>query len=181
MIHHSRQTAPALLIYRLRVVGVSLLTRLDSAVGNSGSMTTSHVASSRVVLSEPGVDLSSTRLVSPIAHELADDGEQTDNLNTGVAHAVVGHVTDELGGGARGFHVGPDGEAGVAKGQREEGGADVGGDAGEDDLGLVGGADGVAELFAVPGVDLALALDEGRLGVHLADLSHKRAVRAWNC
>lgn len=44
---------------------------------------------------------------------------------------------------------------------------DVGHDARHDDLRLVCGADGVAELSVVPGVDFALALDERRVWVHV--------------
>ena len=51
-------------------------------------------------------------------------------------------------------------------------------DAGNDDLGAVGGLDGGAEVGIVPGVDLALALDERRVGVHVADLLGDGAVGA---
>ncbi len=55
---------------------------------------------------------------------------------------------------------------------------DVGHDAGDDDLGAAGGLDGGAEVGVVPGVDLALALDERRAGVHVADLLGDEAVGA---
>lgn len=51
--------------------------------------------------------------------------------------------------------------------------------AGEDDLGLAGGLDGGAELLIVPGVDLALALDERRIRVHVENFPRQGAVGAW--
>lgn len=46
---------------------------------------------------------------------------------------------------------------------------------------LVGGADGVAEVGVVPGVDLAVALDQGRGGVHVEDLLGEGAVGTCFC
>lgn len=53
----------------------------------------------------------------------------------------------------------------------------VGGDARENDLLLASGLDSGAEVGVVPGVDLALAVDEGGVGVHLDDLLDQRSVR----
>lgn len=55
---------------------------------------------------------------------------------------------------------------------------DVGDYTGHDDLRLVGGPDGVAELGVVPGVDLALALDQRCVGIHVEYLLGQRAVGA---
>ncbi|KAI6773986.1 hypothetical protein HG531_000835 [Fusarium graminearum] len=141
-------------------------------------MTASHVTSDVEVLSEPRVDLLGTGGVAPIPHQLANDGEQADNLDTSVAHAVVGNIADERSGGTGSLNVGPDRVACVTERQGEECGTDIGGDTSEDDLGLVGGLDSLLEFFAVPSVDLALTLDKGSLGVHLADLTHERTVGA---
>jgi hypothetical protein len=51
--------------------------------------------------------------------------------------------------------------------------------AGNDDLGLAGGLDGFAEVLIVPSVDLALALDERRIRIHLEDFVWQGAVGAW--
>lgn len=71
---------------------------------------------------------------------------------------------------------GKEGEEGEKKEQKL---TDVRDDARHDDLRLVGGADGGAELGVVPGVDLALALDERRVGVHVEDLLGQRPVGTW--
>lgn len=83
-------------------------------------MATSEHAVDGHVLVEDGEELGSTGGVAPIAHELADNGEVGDNLDTGGAHAVVGLVTDQLGGGARSLVVGPDLEASLAQRQSKE-------------------------------------------------------------
>jgi hypothetical protein len=55
---------------------------------------------------------------------------------------------------------------------------DIGDNTGNDDLLLVGGFDGSPEGRVVPGVDLALALDERRLGVHVENLLWQGTVGA---
>ena len=104
-------------------------------------------------------DLSRTRGVPPVPHQIADNGEQAHKLDTSLLHAGVGNVTDKLRSSAGGLDVGKDGVAFSAEREREEGGADVGGDAGDDDLGLVGGFDGGAELGVVPGAVRWLVCD----------------------
>jgi hypothetical protein len=54
----------------------------------------------------------------------------------------------------------------------------IGCDASDDDLLLARGLNGLAEVGVVPGVDLAVALDERRILVHGQDLARKRAVGA---
>lgn len=102
-------------------------------------------------------NLLSTRSSAPIAHQIADNREQADQLDTCLLHAGVGRVTDELRGRARALDVGEDGVALGAQRQGEEGGADVGYDAGDDDLLLSGGFDGGAEFLVVPGAEWLLA------------------------
>lgn len=118
------------------------MTRHNSSVVNSSSVTASEPAPDRVVATKPGDDLFGTRSVSPVTHELAENRKHAD----GLGHAVVGNIPDKSRGGAGSFDVGPDGVAGLAERKREEGGADVCGDTGKDYLGLVGGLDGNAEL-----------------------------------
>ena len=54
----------------------------------------------------------------------------------------------------------------------------VGGNARKNDLRTVGGNDRVAEVLVVPGVDLSLTLDEGRIRVHVDDLVRDESVGA---
>lgn len=120
----------------------------------------------------------------------------------GVLHHLSGGckgLTNLFRRGAAGLEVCPDRVAFGAERAGEEGGAlaenerlpgamsvvvgtglltNVGHDSGDDDLRLVGGFDGGAEVGVVPGVDLALALDKGRLGIHVEDLLGERAVGA---
>jgi hypothetical protein len=46
--------------------------------------------------------------VSPITHEVAEDGEHRDDVDTSTGHTVVSIVADKLRGGSRGLDVGPD-------------------------------------------------------------------------
>lgn len=55
---------------------------------------------------------------------------------------------------------------------------DVGDDSGQDNLLAAGGVDGSPEVSVVPCVDLARSLDQSCVGVHVEDLSWKRAVGA---
>ena len=93
----------------------------------------------------------STRSSSPIAHQVADNREQADELDARLLHARVGRVADQLRGRARALDVGEDGVALGAQRKGEEGGAHISDDAGDDDLLLAGGLDGGAELLIVPG------------------------------
>ena len=126
------------------------LTRDDGAVLDGRSLGTSNVSVDRQVLVKVRKDLLGTRDIPPVAHQIADDGEHADELDACLLHAGVGRVADELGVSAASFDVGEDGVALSAERQSEEGGADVGGDAGDDDLLLAGGLDGGAEIGVVP-------------------------------
>jgi hypothetical protein len=55
----------------------------------------------------------------------------------------------------------------------------VSGDTGDDDLLLAGGLDGGTEVGVVPGVDLALSMNDGVVGVQFSDLREERTVGAW--
>lgn len=129
----------------------SVLVRLQCAVVHGSSVAASNVAVGRHVAVEPGQDLSGTGAGTPVAHQIADDGEQRHELHAGLLHAGVGSVADKSGGGAGSLDVGEDRITFLAEGEGQERSADVGGDAGDDDLLLTGGADGGAELFVVPG------------------------------
>lgn len=89
----------------------SLLCRGDGTVIDGSAVSAGNVSVGRVVGVEPGKQLEGAGGVAPVAHEVEGDGEEGDDLDAGGGHAVVGDVADELGGGARGLNVGPDGVA----------------------------------------------------------------------
>jgi hypothetical protein len=142
--------------------------------------------------------LSSTRGVPPVPHQIADNGEQANKLDASLLHAGVGNVTDKRRSSAGGLDVGEDRVAFSAERESKEGGADVGCDAGDDDLGLVGGFDSGAEFGIVPGavwwlvcdtvscndedwgcvLDLSMAHNERRVGVKSEHLFGEGAVGA---
>lgn len=102
------------------------------------------------ILVEIGQDLLRAGGVPPVAHEIAHDGEHAHELHARLLHAGVCRVAHELGIRAAGLDVCEDGVALCAQGEGEEGGAHVGGDAGDNDLLLAGCADGGAEVGVVP-------------------------------
>ena len=79
-----------------------------------------HPSKYGIILRQPGDDRVSAGGSSPIPHQVADDGEEADELDAGACHPVVGDVPDEFRCGARGFHVGPDAVAFGAEGEGEE-------------------------------------------------------------
>lgn len=84
------------------------LTRDEGTILNGSGMAPSKHAINRHVLVEEGKNLGSTRSGTPIAHEITDNGKQADHLHTGLLHAGVGGVADELGSGTGTFDVGKD-------------------------------------------------------------------------
>lgn len=155
-----------------------LRARDDGTVLDSRDVAAGQVAVGGHVPVEPGEELDGAGGLAPVAHEVADDAEERDHLDAGALHAAVGDVADQGGGGPRGLDVGPDAVPGVAQGQRGKGSAHVRHDAGQDHLLLARRLDGLAELGVVPGVDLAVALDDGVVGVHVQDVLGGRAVGA---
>jgi hypothetical protein len=104
----------------------------------------------RHILIQKRQDLLGARRIPPIAHQITHNGEQTVHLDARARHLCVGRVAHERRGRAGRFDVGEDGVACGAQREREEGGADVGGYAGEDDLFFAGGFDGGTEGGVVP-------------------------------
>jgi hypothetical protein len=113
-------------------------------------VSTCKISIDRHVTVKKGEDLSSTGGVPPVPHQIADNREQADKLDTSLLHARVGNVADKGRSGTGGLDVGEDRVAFSAEREREESGAHVGCDTGDDNLGLVGGFDGGAELGVVP-------------------------------
>lgn len=132
----------------------------------------------RKPLIQPRNDLLRAGRSAPIAHQITHDRKQRDELHARIPHPIIRHIPNEGGRGAASLDVGPDGVALCAEGEGEEGGADVGGDASDDDLAPPRRADLLPKLGVVPGVDLALALDEGGVWVHVQDLLGQGAVGA---
>lgn len=129
------------------------LTRNDGTILDSRSMASSKHTINRHILVEERKYLSSTRSRTPVAHKIADDREQTDKLDASALHTGVCGVADQLRGGTGSFDVGEDRVAFGAEREREESGADVGYDAGDDDLLFTGGFNSGAEIWIVPGAD----------------------------
>lgn len=100
----------------------SSLTRNNGAVLNRGQVVTSDETVRRHPLVEPRQKLQRARSVSPVTHQIADDREHGNHVNTGSLHAQVRDIPDERSGSARGFDVGPDRVAFGTKGEREESG-----------------------------------------------------------
>ncbi len=100
-----------------------ILAREDDAVIVGGAVGARDHAVGGHVAVEPGEELGGAGGVAPVAHEVADDGEQRDDVDAGAQHLVVGDVADLFGRRAAGFEVGPDGVAFGAEGAGEEGGA----------------------------------------------------------
>src|SRR5574343_1801558 len=116
-------------------------------------------------------------VVAPVAVEFAGDAEPGHQLGAGSRHAIPGGLAGQFVEGARG--VGDDEDlVALLKGrQRGKGNADLGDDAGDDQLLLAGGLDGLDEVLVVPGVDLAGPGDVRRLRKGFLQFGHQRAVR----
>lgn len=114
-------------------------------------MTTGKHSVDRHVAVKVRQDLGGTGGVPPVPHEVANDGEERDELDAGTFHAGVCRIADELSGGTGTLDVGEDGVTLGAEREGEEGGADISDNTGDDDLLLSGGLDGGAELLVVPG------------------------------
>jgi hypothetical protein len=95
--------------------------------------------------------LQTPRRIPPITHQIHRDTEQAHKLHTRGLHAHIRRVSHQSSGSARSLDVGENGVALGAQGEGEERRADVGCDASDDDLRLVGCFDGGAEVGVVPG------------------------------
>ena len=103
----SSTSAPSLRV-GVELVGDLLLAGVQSTIRYRAGMSPSDDA----VDGEEPVDerqhLGRARSVSPITHEVAEDGEHRDDVDASTGHTVVSIVADELRGGSRGLDVGPD-------------------------------------------------------------------------
>jgi hypothetical protein len=66
----------------------------DGAVADGSGMGTRHHSIDGEVLVEPRVELDGTRHVAPVSHEIANDGEQRNNVHTRPDHLVVRDVAN---------------------------------------------------------------------------------------
>lgn len=76
-------------------------------------------------LVEIGQQLGRARGVSPVAHQVADDGEHGQDMHSVGTHAVVRVVRDALVEASRGFGICVDGVSLRTKGECEECSADL--------------------------------------------------------
>lgn len=99
-------------------------------------------------------------------------------MDTSLGHSIVGDVADEMGGSTRSLDVSPDRVTFLSERKCQEGRADISRNTRHNNLGRVGGFDGISELLVVSSIDLSLTLHEWRIGVHLEDLLRQRTVGA---
>ena len=121
-------------------------------------------------------------------------------MDTSGTHPVVGVVGNALRDSAGRLGVGENLIAFFDERECEEGSANlsskslvdgheelgiygtyVGGDAANDKLLLASSPNGIAEVRVVPGIDLTVALDERRVGVHVGDFLRQGSIRPWQC
>jgi hypothetical protein len=74
------------------------LSRNDSTILNSGCVSPCEITVNRHVTVKIRQNLSGTGGVPPVPHQITDNREQADKLDTSLLHAGVGRVADELGG-----------------------------------------------------------------------------------
>lgn len=86
----------------------SSLTRNKGAVLNRRQVLTSDETVRRHPLVEPRQKLQRARSVSPVTHQVADDGKHGNHVNTSSLHAQVRDIPNERSGSARCFDIGPD-------------------------------------------------------------------------
>jgi hypothetical protein len=110
----------------------------------------SQVSIDRHILIQVRQHLFRARRVPPIPHQIAHNRKKTVHLHARTRHLIIRRISHELRSRTRCFDVGEDGIAGGAQGQGEEGGADIGGYAGEDDLFFTRGFNGGTELWVIP-------------------------------
>jgi hypothetical protein len=92
-----------------------------------------------------------TRGIAPVSHQIANNGEERDQLHARSLHTGVGCVAYKFGVRTRTLDVGEDAVALSTQSECEERSADVGCDTGDDDLLLAGCFDGGAEFGVIPG------------------------------
>lgn len=137
-----------------------------------------HIPISRQIRIQPRQNLRTTRLPPPITHKIHNNSKDALQHHPRRDHPIISISSQFIRKGTARLRVGEDGVALGAQRQGQELGADVRGDAGEDDLGFILGADGGAEVGVVPGVDFAVAADQGRGRVEGGDLLGEEAVGA---
>ena len=130
----------------------------------------------RQILIQPRQNLLTPRRIAPIPHQIHHNGKNPLQHHPRILHPRVRIIRQLLRERPTPFRIRKHRVPFRAEGERQELGADVRGDAGEDDLRFIGGADGGAEIGVVPGVDFAVAADEGGGRVHLGDFFGEGAV-----
>lgn len=134
-------------------------------------MSSCQVPVRRQVLVKEGQDgATHTLRTPPVPHQFSNDDKHAHGLHAGITHTNIGLKCKSLVEGSGGIGVGPDLVSCLAQGERQERGANVGHDSGDDQLLLAGCFDGGAEFGVVPGVDFAVAGDDYGMGVLCEEL-----------
>jgi hypothetical protein len=113
-------------------------------------MVTGKVTVGRHILVQIRQKLLSTRSVTPVAHQIADDSKERVHLDTSSRHLGVSRVANKLGSRAGSLYVGEDGIACCTQREGEESSAHIRGDSSNNDLLLAGGFNGSTELRIIP-------------------------------
>ena len=132
-------------------------------------MRPSNIPIRRQISIQPRQNLLTPRRIAPIPHQIHHNSKHALQHHPRILHPRIRIIRQLLREGAARLRVGENRVPFRAERKGQELGADVRGDAGEDDLGFIGGADGGAEIGIVPGVDFAVAADERGGGVHGGD------------
>lgn len=99
-----------------------LLSWLYRPIENSRTVLSCQPPVNRIVLREERQNFDNAGSIAPISHEIADNAEQADKLDSCIGHAIVRHIADEFSGRAGRFDVGPDTVPGLSQGESTEGG-----------------------------------------------------------
>lgn len=79
---------------RIQLLRQNLLTRNDLPALDRRPVPARYHAVGRHVAVQPGQEFSGSGRVAPVAHEVADDGEEGDYVYAGAEELVVGYVAD---------------------------------------------------------------------------------------
>lgn len=156
------------------------LSWLDNSVGGGSGMSPSNHAINREILIEIRKYFGGTRNIAPVPHQIANDREKTNDLDTRMSHPIVGDVTDKCRRATRCLGIGPNRIPFGAKRQGQMGCTNISHNASHDDLSPVCSFDGVAEVFVVPGINFTLTLDKSCIWIHFRDFFRQWPIGSYD-
>jgi hypothetical protein len=163
-------------VQRHRLLVSSVFSGQEAACDNSGMMGSSDECIGRQILVKEGQHLGRSRSVAPVTHQVRSDSEGRKNVNASSAHTVV-RLGRGLGvEGPASVRVDENGVTCLKKRKGDKDNTNIGGDTGDENLLLSSGLDSISKVGVVPSIDLAVAFDKGRIGVHFQNLLRERTV-----